>query len=351
MRHPPEGSNQTIVQIQTPSKWYLHPVLIFACSILALAGALVITVSWYMEITAALEVIIKKFHIDPGQIFPSKSGMIFLVLTLLITVVLAGILMAFIYYQRTVRLFRLQHNFIYNFTHELKTPVTSLKIYLETFMRHTLAPEVTRKYTGYMLGDVNRLIENINAILNLARIESRNYGAELSHEDLVQVTQDFCEKNSSLFRALTITIRNPEGRRFVYPVNLLLFEMMLMNILSNAEKYNESKKPEVEILFRTHKQRLSIDFSDNGIGIEKQEIRKIFRKFYQAGRHDSAHVRGSGLGLYLVFSIARIHGWKVAARSRGRGEGATFTLTSPREETGDIKGRNLWKMLKKSVSW
>ncbi|MDY0221192.1 MAG: HAMP domain-containing sensor histidine kinase [Desulfobacterium sp.] len=339
------------MQFQLPSRWYLHPVFIFACSILALAGSLVITVSWYMEITAALEVIIKKFHIDPGQIFPSKSGMIFLVLTLLVTVVLAGILLAFIYYQRTVRLFRLQHNFIYNFTHELKTPVTSLKIYLETFMRHTLEPEVARKYTGYMLGDVNRLIENINAILNLARIESRSYGAELTHQDLVQVTRNFCEKNSSLFRTLTITIRNPQDLSFVYPVNLFLFEMLLMNILSNAEKYNESKKPSVEILFGVHKQRMYIDFSDNGIGIERQEIRKIFRKFYQAGRHDSAHVRGSGLGLYLVFSIAKIHGWKVAAKSRGKGRGSTFTLTPPRKETADIRGRNLWKMLKKSVSW
>ena len=176
-----------MIQIHNPSKWYLHPVLIFCCSIVALTTALVIIVSWYMEITAALEVIIKKFNIDPGQIFPSKTGMIILLLTLLVAVVLAGILMAFIYYQRTVRLFRLQHNFIYNFTHELKTPVTSLKIYLETFLRHELSSEDIKKYTGYMLSDVNRLITNINSLLSLARIESRTYGAELTKEDLVQV--------------------------------------------------------------------------------------------------------------------------------------------------------------------
>ncbi|MCP4115324.1 MAG: HAMP domain-containing histidine kinase [Desulfobacteraceae bacterium] len=339
------------MQIQTTSKWYLHPVFIFACSILALAGSLVITVSWYMEITAALEIIIKKFHIDPGQIFPSKSGMIFLVLTLLITVVMAGILLAFIYYQRTVRLFRLQHNFIYNFTHELKTPVTSLKIYLETFMRHTLEPEDIRKYSGYMLEDVSRLIENINSILNLARIESRSYGAELTRADLVEVTRNFCDKNQTLFRNLDITITNPGNRRFVYPVNLLLFEMLLMNILSNAEKYNNCGKPALEILFNFHKQRLSIEFSDNGIGIETKEINKIFRKFYQTARQEETYVKGSGLGLYLVFSIAKIHGWRVTAKSQGKGEGATFILTSPREDFGDINGRNLWKMLKKSVSW
>ncbi|MBG0780203.1 MAG: sensor histidine kinase, partial [Desulfotignum balticum] len=120
------------MQILNPSRWYLHPVFIFACSIIALATFLVLTVSLYMEIRSALETVIVRFHIDPELIFPSKTGMTILVLSLLITVVLAGILLAFIYYQKTVNLFRLQHNFIYNFTHELKTPVTSLRLYLET---------------------------------------------------------------------------------------------------------------------------------------------------------------------------------------------------------------------------
>lgn len=340
-----------MIQIHNPSKWYLHPVLIFSCSIIALATALVITVSWYMEITAALEVIIKKFPIDPGQIFPSKTGMIFLVLTLLVAVVLAGILLAFIYYQKTVRLFRLQHNFIYNFTHELKTPVTSLKIYLETFLKHDLSNDDIRKYTGYMLSDVSRLIQNINSILSLARIESRTYGGELSSENLVQVTRALCAKNQSLFRNCTITVSNPSEREFVYPLNLLLYEMLVMNILSNAVKYNDSDTPEVLISFKPQKQKLTIEFSDNGIGIERGEIKKIFRKFYQTHRRESADVKGSGLGLYLVFSIARIHGWKVAAESPGRGQGATFTLTLPSEDLADIGGRNLWKMLCRSVSW
>ncbi len=336
--------------MQNSSKWYLHPVFIFACSIIALATALILTIYWYMEITAALEVIIKKFHIDPGQIFPSRTGMTILVLTLLVTVVLAGILLAFIYYQRTVRLFALQHNFIYNFTHELKTPVTSLKIYLETFLRHSLEPEDIRKYSKYMLSDVDRLIDNINSILNLARFESRSYGADLTRENLVSLVEKFCSKHETLFHKFRITVHNP-GQVYIYPVNILLFEMLLMNILSNAVKYNDSREPRVDIEFRPYKQKLRIDFSDNGIGIEKNEIRKIFRKFYQAGIVNASDVKGSGLGLYLVFSIARIHGWKVLARSEGRGKGSVFSLLFPREKSGDIRGRNLWKMLKKSVSW
>lgn len=344
-----------MLTIHNSSRWYLHPVLIFACSILSLATALILTIYWYMEITAALEVIIKKFNIDPGQIFPSRTGMTILVLTLLVTVVLAGILIAFIYYQRTLRLFRLQHNFIYNFTHELKTPVTSLKIYLETFLRHPLEPEEIRKYSEYMLSDVGRLIENINSILNLARIESHNYGADLTHQDLVELIEKFCEKNKTLFRNCDIILHNP-GSKWIYPVNILLFEMLLMNIMSNAVKYNMSDHPYLSILFRPCRQKLLIDFADNGIGIERAELKKIFRKFYQAGTVNGSDVKGSGLGLYLVFSIAKIHGWNVTAKSQGRGRGAVFTLSLPIERGGEvegaeIRGRNLWKMLKKSVSW
>ncbi|MBU2431395.1 MAG: sensor histidine kinase, partial [Proteobacteria bacterium] len=99
------------MQILNPSRWYLHPVFIFSCSLFAIATSLVLTVSWYMEITSALEVIILKFHIDPQLIFPSKTGMTIIVLSLLIAVVILGILLAFIYYQKTINLFRLQHNF------------------------------------------------------------------------------------------------------------------------------------------------------------------------------------------------------------------------------------------------
>ncbi|SMC68728.1 Signal transduction histidine kinase [Desulfocicer vacuolatum DSM 3385] len=337
-------------QIYNPTRWYLHPVFIFACSIISLATALILTIYWYMDITAALEVIIKKFHIDPGQIFPSRTGMTILVLTLLITVVLAGIFLAFIYYQRTVRLFRLQHNFIYNFTHELKTPVTSLKIYLESFLRHSLSVEEIRKYSRFMLDDVTRLTENINSILNLARIESRTFGAESTRENLVDLVQGFCDRNRSLFHNSKITVESPSPV-FIYSVNILLFEMLLMNLVSNAVKYNSSDIPAVRIVFRPRKQRLMIDFVDNGIGIEQAEIKKIFRKFYQASDSESKGVKGSGLGLYLVFSIARIHGWKVAARSRGKGFGAVFTLYLPGQGADNLKGRNLWKMIKKSVSW
>lgn len=334
-----------------PSRWYLHPVFIFSCSIIALAAALVITVHWYMEITSALETVIKKFHIEPALIFPSKTGMVILVLTLLVTVVLTGILLAFIYYQKTANLFRLQHNFIYNFTHELKTPVTSLKIYTETFIRHDLDREDIKKYSEYMLKDVGKLTDNINRILNLAKMESGSYGAELVNADPVELIRDFTHKNRTLFRDLEITVAPAENSGFVCRVNVFLFEMLLMNLISNAAKYNDSERPTLKVTVDELKHKHLIHFTDNGIGIDKRETGKIFRKFYQSHNGDSGEVKGSGLGLYLVFSIAKIHGWKVSAHSDGPSRGTVFTLYIPKSNANGTNGKNLWKMLKKSVSW
>lgn len=338
------------MQILNPSRWYLHPVFIFACSIFALATVLVMTVSWYMEITRALEVVILKFNIDPTSIFPSKTGMTILILIALIVVVLAGILLAFIYYQKTVNLFRLQHNFIYNFTHELKTPVTSLRIYLETFIRHPLKPDEIKKYSENMIQDVNRLTDNINSILNLARIESQNFGSQVTRAGLVELVENFCSKNASLFRNLEIKMDNRSDGPLVYPVNLFLFEMLLMNLISNAFKYNESEKPQLTIRFRSFIQKTTIEFIDNGIGVDKKEQKQIFKKFYQAQQKDKKDVSGSGLGLYLVSSIAMIHGWKTSVVSEGKSKGATFIITIPTTGIADIREKHLWKRLKKSVS-
>ena len=339
------------MQILNPSRWYLHPVFIFSCSIFALAAFLVVTVNWYMEITRALEQVILKFNIDSSSIFPSQTGMTILVLSALITVLLTGILLAFIYYQKTVELYRLQHNFIYNFTHELKTPVTSLRLYVETFIRHPLSPDEIRKYSESMLLDINRLTGNINSILSLARIESRAFESEVTEENLVDIVEKFVRGNETLFRNLEIKIEYPPDKHFDYPVNLFLLEMMLINLISNAVKYNESASPELIIRFRNLPNKTLVEFADNGVGVEKKEHKKIFKKFYQSGQKKKTGISGSGLGLYLVYNIAMIHGWRVSVSSKGKSQGATFIISIPTNRATGIREKYLWKRLKKSIFW
>jgi len=274
--------------------------------------------------------LVRRYNLDASQFLEAQTWVVILVLSILVAIILAGTLIIFVYSQKMVRLNWLQHEFINNFTHELKTPVTSLKLYLETFLKHELTRAEQIKYIGYMLQDTERLAEHINRILNLAKIETKTYGGDFVTADLVQTVQQFYQHNSHLFRHGDIRIHDP-GQAFLYPINQPLFEMLVINILNNGIKYNDSEKPGIDIRFLRMKNKLHIEFEDNGIGIEKDDIKKIFRKFYQAaaGRPESLLPKGSGLGLYLVQNIARMHKGKVIAANRPGEGGAVFTLVLP----------------------
>ena len=315
-------------------KWFFHPVLIFILSIAALAVSLFLYIYWYIEVSTGLNRIIKKYNLDPSQFLEIKTWVVILVLSILVGLILTGVFTIFVYYEKTWRLYRMQRSFINNFTHELKTPVASLRLYLDTFTRYELPREDQLRYLDFMIHDVNRLLENINRILDLARIESKSYQKDLTRVDIVENIEAFCARNADLFRGSEIAVHNPLKKAYFYWLNLPLFDMLLMNLCTNAIKYNQSDQPRIDIRFVPHKKGLDVRFEDNGIGIEKGVTKKIFRKFYQVGQTDDMTAKGTGLGLYLVEQIALIHRAGIAAESEGQGKGSTFILSLPRS-TGD----------------
>jgi len=311
------------------SKWFFHPIFIFILSILALGTSLFLYIYWYMEVSTGLKAIVLRFNLNPDQVLASQTWVVILVLSILVGIILMGIFMIFVFSQKTLQLYRTQNNFISNFTHELKTPVTSLKLYLETFLKHELSRKDRSRYLKYMLSDVSRLSENINSILDVAKIESKSSGGELVTLELIPVFRRFLKHNAHHFKDCDISISNPSGESFSYRINLSLFEMLLMNLLKNAIKYNASKRPAIEISFERRNRKLNIRFKDNGIGLAKPDLKKIFKKFYQAGKPDDMTAKGSGLGLYLVQNIAKIHKGKITAKSPGEHKGSVFTLILP----------------------
>ena len=320
-------------------KWFYHPVFIFVFSIVALAASLALYIYWYIEVSAGLRNVIEKYQLDPTQFLEVQTWVVILVLSILVAIILAGVFIIFIYNQKTLQLYRMQRNFINSFTHELKTPVTSLKLYLETFAKHELPREDRLRYVGFMIHDVERLLDNINRIMDLARIESGSYRKDFVETDLADAVEQFRRGNADLFRNAEIRVHNPAGKPLRGSVIPSLFDMFLMNILTNAVKYNKSGAPAVDIRFVPRGNELQIRFEDNGIGIEKPELRNIFKKFYQVGSTDDMTAKGSGLGLYLAQQIAKIHRGKLAAESKGRGKGSVFILTLPLLGRGDQAAR------------
>ncbi|MBU0990996.1 MAG: HAMP domain-containing histidine kinase [Proteobacteria bacterium] len=311
------------------SNWFLNPITVFALSIVALVTSLTLFIYWYIQASIGIKTVVRRFGLDPGEFLASQPWVVILVLSLLVGIILIGIFFSFLYYLKVVQLYRLQNNFINNFTHELKTPVTSMKLYLETFLKHELSRENQEKYLQYMLQDVDRLSDNVTRILSLGRIESKRYEGEFINTNIVEVILNFIKHNARIFGEYDINVHYKNQEKYNVRLSMPLFEMLLMNLISNAIKYNQSKAPKIDISFETQKKRLFIHFVDNGIGLEKKERKKIFRKFYQVGRSDNMSAKGSGLGLYLVNNIVRIHKWKIKAHSNETGQGSDFILSIP----------------------
>ena len=310
-------------------KWLFHPILVFIFSVTALGVSLFLYIYWYIEVSSGLRSAMERFNLEQEQVFAADTWVVILVLCILIGIILMGIFIIFVFSQKTMQLYRMQNNFINNFTHELKTPVTSLQLYLQTFSRYELSRTDQLKYIGYMLTDVNRLTDNINRMLNLARLESKSYMGEFVVCDIVKTVNRFLEENAHLFKDCRIQVHNTKEPVTYQRINRHLFEMLLMNILTNAIKYNAAEKPQINIAIETKRRKTYIRFADNGIGFDRKEMKKIFRKFYQIGRSDNMTAKGSGLGLHLVQGIARLHKGKMVAESPGRGQGSTFTLILP----------------------
>jgi signal transduction histidine kinase len=310
-------------------KWLFHPILVFIFSVTALVVSLFLYIYWYIEVSSGLRSAMVRFNVEQDQVFAADTWLVILVLSILIGIILLGIFIIFVFSQKTMQLYRMQNNFINNFTHELKTPVTSLQLYLQTFSRYELSRDDQLKYIQYMLTDVDRLTQNINRMLNLAKLESKSYMGEFVVCDLVKTVDQFLEENAHLFKNCRVVVHHPDTTTVYQRINRHLFEMLLMNILTNAIKYNAAEMPQVDIFIEPKRQRTHIRFTDNGLGFERKEMKKIFRKFYQIGQSDDMTAKGSGLGLHLVQNIARLHKGKVLAESQGRGKGSTFTLILP----------------------
>jgi signal transduction histidine kinase len=187
-----------------------------------------------------------------------------------------------------------------------------------------------------MLADVTRLSDNISRILNLARIESKSFADEFSWMDPLDETDRFLHKNKQLFAGCRIRVSNRPGQKIYCHINRSLFEILLMNLIINAIKYRSSDLPEIEISARLRSNRLQMIFMDNGVGFDRHERKKIFRKFYQIGRSEDMSAKGSGIGLYMAQNIAKIHNGRLSGSSPGPGKGSVFTLTLPLHKARSI---------------
>jgi signal transduction histidine kinase len=227
-----------------------------------------------------------------------------------------------------MRLNQRQQAFLDAVTHEMKTPLASLRLYVETLTRHDPAPERRRTFLVRMEEDVARLEHTVEQVLAAARAEGRTRlpAERLDLSDLLRVCAEEARQRHGLDEgAIRLELAAPVSAWGSRGELLVVFR----NLIENAVKY--SRDP-VRVRVRAEplgEDRVQVAIEDSGIGIEPRELRKIFQRFYRAGRDVQRRAAGLGLGLLIVRNLVLRQGGRVWASSEGLGRGSRFVVTLP----------------------
>ncbi len=248
--------------------------------------------------------------------------------TLFFLLVFAGLVWLCVKLVLEMRLSQSQRAFIDAVTHELKTPLASFRLGLETLDRHELAPEKRAEFIGRMGEDLDRLEYTVTQVLAAARAEDGSiHQGQRPSVDLRTVlaanVRELRERHGLdeeavvLDRSRSLRVRGDEAELGV----------IFRNVLENAVKYSEDPIRIRVGMVEVPDGRVRVEISDQGIGIPKQELGRIFNRFYRAGRDVQRQVSGLGLGLFVVRTLLRKHGGGIVALSEGAGRGSRFVVT------------------------
>lgn len=245
-----------------------------------------------------------------------------------------AILVLFTYFlAREIREVRRQDTFIDSVTHELKSPLASLKLCVETLGRDNLGPDQRTKLRQMMLHDVDRLAAFIDDVLQASRLAHEAATINLSDVPLAELARSCASIVASRYRLADEAFHVDVSDALVVTTDRTALEIVLKNLLDNAAKY--SKEPvEVRVAARIEGgSRLVLEVSDNGIGIERKHLGRVFDRFYRVDDEAVRTRRGTGLGLFVVSALVRNLDGRVSAHSAGPGCGTTMRVVLPRAQS------------------
>ena len=220
-----------------------------------------------------------------------------------------------------------RRNFLLSITHELKSPIASIRLVLETLLKRQLRKEQIDHFGNNALKETDRLNDLVNNLLLAAKIET-TYQPVLEEIELQEFLEDITQRMQEKFPGAKIRFISQVENPYLQG-DLMGLTSIAVNLIENAVKYNIGK-PEIEVRLKEEKKKVLLEFADNGIGISDQEKKKIFEQFYRIGKEDTRKTKGTGLGLYIVDQIVKAHGGKITV-SDNLPQGTVFTVEFPRE--------------------
>jgi two-component system, OmpR family, sensor histidine kinase SenX3 len=252
-------------------------------------------------------------------------GVIFFIL------IITGLILNTIFLVREIRRNEQHDAFLNAVTHELKTPIASIKLYLETLKAHDLDKEKRDEFYDIMLADNQRLLTTVEQVLQASRTREKQRLMNLAEIDLGELIVDTIK-----------TVRgqrhlNETAIRFSAPAESVKvlgdrdeLRTAITNLLDNAIKYSDGE-PKISVRVKSSGTKTAeIYIKDNGIGITRGDLKRIFKRFYRVPDSSATAAKGTGLGLAIVRSVIEKHGGRVRAESNGIGKGTTFLVQLPR---------------------
>lgn len=305
-----------------------HPFITFIGIQIVWIALLVFWIYWFLGRHQQLKELAQTYQ---TELLPQTGD--WLILTegiLLLVAILIGIYVIFLYWRRQASLNRAQTNFINQVTHELKSPLASIQLHLETIQLRQPNAEKLQEFIQRMQLDSDRLDGLINNLLTANKIEHKATRLNLQRADLSQAITNWIERERAGFPEEG-TLNWEIEPNLIANIEADALETVLRNLLENAILYAVDV-PIVKIGLRQDGEMAHLQFSDQGKGIPVKYQKKVFRIFYRI-RHSGRTIRGSGLGLFIVRNVIRLHGGKVWIESNGNDTGTTFHLLIPLSQT------------------
>jgi two-component system, OmpR family, sensor histidine kinase SenX3 len=248
--------------------------------------------------------------------------------------VIAGVIVNTSFLVREIRLNEQHDSFVNAVTHELKTPIASIRLYLETMQRRELDEKQRQKFYRLMLHDTDRLLGTVNQVLKAGEARYKSHKpnkVELDLGDLVRESIELAKSRHHLEPGMMRFEETADKSTFKVEGDAEDLRTAVSNLLDNAIKYSGDKKVDVTVnLEAADDKRVRLNIRDRGVGIPADELKRIFKRFYRVRHRALSKVKGTGLGLFIVRAIAKAHDGRVFAESPGEGLGTTITIELPR---------------------
>ena len=263
----------------------------------------------------------------------NKAHLAWMVLGIIFFAVLvAGVVLNTIFLVREVRRNERQDSFLNVVTHELKTPIASIRLYLDTLDRRVVDETQRRKFYAIMRSDSDRLLATVEQVLKAGELGQRARQQNRTQIELAPLVAECVAITIERYHLAADAIElAPVPGQVRLRVDGIPEDIRtaVLNLLDNAVKYSPTHVRIRASLAITGYTNVSLAITDEGIGIPEAELKRVFKRFYRIPGRYAVKIKGTGLGLFLVRTIAKQHGGSIAATSKGANQGTTMTLTLP----------------------